>query len=310
MRPSVAVEPAPAEDLLVAFRLIFQHAAPDEREARAANALRLVHEGELDPAGVFIVRCAKELLGALVCLLVPGAGALVWPPQTAAFDRPEQVEDELVRHAIAWVRQRGAKLAQTLLAPQESYLAAPLLRNGFVHVTSLEYLWHALRVPADSLRPGRDLTYQTYKDGDKELFLRTLLRTYEETRDCPEINGVRNLDEILEGHRAQGVHDPDRWWLALADGRPAGVLLLTDIPEWHGWDVSYLGVVPEARRLGIGTELSRKALREARAAGARQLTLAVDARNLPACHLYRDLGFEPFDQREVYLAILPVTSDA
>ncbi len=77
---------------------------------------------------------------------------------------------------------------------------------------------------------------------------------------------------------------------------------MTEIPEWHGWDISYVGVVPEARRQGVGRELTRKALRDAQAAGAARVTLAVDVRNQPARSLYQSLGFELFDQREVYLA--------
>ena len=69
------------------------------------------------------------------------------------------------------------------------------------------------------------------------------------------------------------------------------------------WENAYLGIVPEARRHGYGRQLARKAIVEARAAGAAQLTLSVDARNRPAWELYRGLGFESFDQREVYLAI-------
>ena len=85
--------------------------------------------------------------------------------------------------------------------------------------------------------------------------------------------------------------------------RAIGVLLLTDVPEWRGWDLAYLGVVPEARGRGLGRQLAIKALRAARSGGATQLTLAVDARNFPAWHLYARLGFEAFDNREVYLNI-------
>jgi len=35
----------------------------------------------------------------------------------------------------------------------------------------------------------------------------------------------------------------------------------------------------------------------------KRVTLSVDGRNLPALQLYRDLGFAPYDRREVYLAI-------
>jgi ribosomal protein S18 acetylase RimI-like enzyme len=66
----------------------------------------------------------------------------------------------------------------------------------------------------------------------------------------------------------------------------------------------YLGVVPEARGQGLGRELVNKALWEARAADAPQLTLSVDARNQPALNLYRSMGFEEYDRREVFLKIL------
>jgi ribosomal protein S18 acetylase RimI-like enzyme len=201
------------------------------------------------------------------------------------------------------LRERGAKLAQALLVRDDTHLAAPLERNGFDHITSLWYLRHDLELPVGPFSTPQQLTYVTYKHTDARLFRQTLARTYEQTQDCPEVNGVRTLDEIVEGHRSQGTHDTERWWLALAAGRPVGVLLLTDVPEWDGWDVSYVGVVPEVRRRGLGRELMCKALFEARTAEVSQLTLSVDARNQPACELYRRLGFEIYDEREVYLAI-------
>src|SRR5207237_1563992 len=130
-----------------------------------------------------------------------------------------------------------------------------------------------------------------------------LLRTYEGTQDCPEITGVRTAEEIIAGHRAQGKHDPRRWWVALAGGRPVGVLLLCEVPEWAAWDVAYVGVVPEARGRGYGRELMHRAVAEARADGVARLTLSVDVRNRRAWELYKGLGFEPHDRREGFLAI-------
>jgi ribosomal protein S18 acetylase RimI-like enzyme len=261
-----------------------------------------MRQGELDPAGVIVVAASETLLGAMVCLPVAGATALVWPPQVVTSGAQREIEDRLMTHAIAWLRQRGAKLGQTLLAPEESQLAAALKRHDFVHITNLWYMRHNLRsLPARS--PAAPvLTYQTYRDCDRALFHQVLWRTYEQTRDCPEVNGVRTLEEIVAGHQAQGLYNPEHWWLAQQAGQPVAALLVAELPE-QGWDLSYVGVVPEARRRGIGQALTRKALDEARAAGAPQLTLAVDTRNLPAWNLYRHLAFEPFEQREVYLAI-------
>jgi predicted GNAT family acetyltransferase len=46
-----------------------------------------------------------------------------------------------------------------------------------------------------------------------------------------------------------------------------------------------------------------RALAAAAAAEATQMTLAVDERNRTARRLYARLGFEPFDERDVYLAL-------
>lgn len=307
MDPEVAWVPVPViardEELPAAFDLIFRHLAPAERNVRVTGAVELVRRHELDSDGILVVRAGTGICGAMVSLPIPGASALVWPPQAIGPSRlATAVEDALVRAALVWQRRRGAKLAQALLAPRDVSLAAPLERNGFTHVTGLWYLRHPLR-PRTEIG-GDSLTYQTYDQCDAAIFHRTLLETYTDTLDCPELGGVRTLEEVIAGHRGQGSFDPGRWWLAWQERRPVGVLLLTELPEAEGLDLSYLGIVPAARRRGIGTTLTEKALREAELRGAMQLTLAVDARNLPAWQLYRALGFEAFERREVYLAFL------
>ncbi len=299
MPPPPTIEPARPEERPAAFRLLFRHLAREEQDQRVGNALHLLRQGELEPEGILVARGAAGLVGALVCLPVPGASGLVWPPQA----RRREVEDRLLAHAVVWLRRRGAKLGQALLGQDEKPFAAPLERNGFRHVTGLWYLRHDLDLPRDLLDQQDRLEYRPYPQCDPALFGHTLERTYEGTLDCPEVTGVRTLAEVLEGHRAQGVHDPAWWWLALDGGQPVGVLLLTRMPEWDAWDVAYVGIVPEARRRGWGHELMRKALVSARTTEVSRVTLSVDARNRPAWELYTRLGFEPYDRREVYLAI-------
>jgi ribosomal protein S18 acetylase RimI-like enzyme len=303
MHPAPVIEPARSPELVPAFRLIFRHLSAKDLETRVANVLRLIHQKELDPSGLLVARGPDGLLGAVICQTVPGASGLIWPPQAVGTTQAAEIEDLLIQHAGAWLRQCGAKLAQTLLLPKEAHLAASLLRNGFDHITDLWYLRHNLDMPKHLLLESERLTYHTYANGNPELFHRTLVRTYEETLDCPEVNGVRDLDEIIAGHRAQGRHDPERWWLALDRGHPVGVLLVVEMPECEGWDLAYVGVVPEARRRGFGRELVRKALIAAHHGDATRLTLSVDARNRPAWDLYTSLDFQPYERREVYLAI-------
>jgi ribosomal protein S18 acetylase RimI-like enzyme len=61
-----------------------------------------------------------------------------------------------------------------------------------------------------------------------------------------------------------------------------------------------VGVVQSHRRRGIGEELSRALLDQARAAGAREMVLEVIDANAPAIALYEKLGFETTRRLEVF----------
>jgi ribosomal protein S18 acetylase RimI-like enzyme len=307
MPAAFTIEPARPQDQAAAFELVFQHLDEAERELRVSNALTLLGAGDLEPEGIFVIRQGVKLAGALVCVPLRGASGLLWPPFVRSGAERALQEDQLVRSALSWLRGRGAKLAQAVLGSAEVRLAAPLERSGFRHITRLDYLRHRLESVEWPKTPA-SFSCQTYPHSDPQLFQQTLLRTYEGTQDCPELNGVRTMDEILDGHRAQGVFDPNRWRLAWDGAAPVGVLLATEVVEWQGWDISYVGVVPEARRRGIGRWLTQLVLGDAKAAGASQVTLAVDARNRPAWNLYVHLGFELWDQREAYLFFFPPMS--
>jgi ribosomal protein S18 acetylase RimI-like enzyme len=302
-RPAVVMEPARREELAAAFRLLFRHLDENDRETRVANAMKMLRDKELQATGMLVARADKELRGALFYQPVAGASGLIWPPQT----RPEpmaEVEDQLVSCACRRLAEQGAKLVQSLLSSEESSLGASLERNGFSHITQLRYLRHDLQFSPRLFQSPEALSYQSYASCAAEQFHQTLLRTYEATLDCPEVNDVRKIEEIIAGHKSQGRYNPESWWQASHQDQPVGVLLLAEVPDLKSWDLLYLGVTPEARGKGFGRELARKALWEARAAEAPQLTLSVDARNQPALNLYESVGFEPYDQREVFLRIL------
>jgi ribosomal protein S18 acetylase RimI-like enzyme len=150
---------------------------------------------------------------------------------------------------------------------------------------------------------------ETLSPANERLFRETLALTYEDTLDCPELNGRRTIEEIVEGHRHQGIHCPELWWLAFVGDEPVGVVILSELVGGDGWDLSYLGVVPAARRLGIGRALAVRALHEAHRARQPQLILAVDVRNGPALQLYRKIGFSAGEGREVLLFFMTDLAD-
>jgi mycothiol synthase len=316
------VGPARPEEWTDAFSILFQRFPGAEQSLRVGNAVTLARRGEFPPGGIIVARMpsiepqkrtgppqsgiqppiSDRLLGAVLCLPLAGAGGLIWPPQVVATADRTSVEDSLVRTASSWLAAQGTKVAQALLATEEVPTSPPLERNGFRHITTLHYLRHDLRSTAHAGQGGQ-LRFQSYSTCSVEVFHDTLLETYQESLDCPEVNGVRSVAEIIAGHQGQGSYDPARWFLAFDQDQPAGVLLMSELPESGALEISYLGVIPSLRRRTIGRQLVAKALADARAQEVGQLTLSVDARNLPAENLYRRAGFEVCSQREVYLAL-------
>jgi GNAT superfamily N-acetyltransferase len=298
------VETARTHELRAAFRLMYQHLSAADRDDCVHRSLQLVESGDLRPEDILVLRSRAGLRGVLVCCAGAGVCGQLWPPQAAAGADRHAIEDALIQHGLARINAEGVRFIQCLLPAEDHALAPALTRNGFQNPTALLILRHVQSAPA---RPSSSpaLTYCTYEESSGPLFAATLMRTYEGTLDFPELNGLRTAAEIMDGHKAHGVFDPTKWFLALHEGLPVGLLLLTELPDVQQWELAYLGVVPEARGRGIGRALVRKALAEAGAVSAAQLTIAVDGRNQLAQELYQQEGFELCDVRDVYLIRWP-----
>jgi ribosomal protein S18 acetylase RimI-like enzyme len=128
--------------------------------------------------------------------------------------------------------------------------------------------------------------WEHYSPATHALFARAVLDTYEQSLDCPAISGLRDIDDVIAGHRATGEFDPSLWFAVCFGEDPAGVLILS--PAQHGQmlELVYVGLVPAYRGRGLGDLLMRKALETAAERGAASLSLAVDAANKPALNLY------------------------
>jgi mycothiol synthase len=291
------IEPALPEDWPTALELTLQYLPEDQRPARVQHCLGLLTTGVLDPRGVFVARRDGAMVAAQVCVPLQGSACLFWLPICE-----DACADALVRAGIEWSRSMGCKLAQALARPDERERGAVLTRNGFRLITHIEQ-WgrDLLDLPSAMARTWR---LERYRPELVNEFAATVARTYEGTLDCPELNGVRTIDEIMAGHRAQGKFHPDFWWLAFVDDVPAGVVLLTEMADGASWELAYLGVVPEYRGRGLARSLLTHAMHALSERPAAHVILAVDERNRPARRLYESLGFVQIESSDVYLLVL------
>ena len=249
----VAAQPS---EYVAAAELLFRHLPASEARPRIQAALELMEAPGRSPTRLLIARQDGAIVGATLAQVLPGATGVLWPPGVSPHAQVERTADALLHEALAWLRRRGARLAQVILGRDDASLGAPLLRGGFTRPTELVFLH---RVPVRMAVAGK---FQTYRKAEAAEFHEVLLSSAADSRDFPEIDGKRSLREVLLGYQSAG-YDPERWWLRHGPEGPAGVLILSEVEPGATWDLAYVGVVPAARGQGHGKALVAKALTEA-----------------------------------------------
>ena len=288
------VEPVRPQDLTLAFEHSLMRVPEENRAARVQLCLGLVDRGVVDPRGIWVAREADVIVGVQVCVALSRSSSLFWLPSA-----PTPIADALVQAALDQLRGEGCKIAQALVKKEDEEWVEPLCRRGFRRVTQLHQMAHSL---AELPKPiGPTLRYEPYRPALIESFAATLERTYLDSLDCPELNGARTIDEIVASHQGQGTFHPECWWLVFDENKAIGVIILAELSEALTWELAYVGIVPEARGRGFGRAMTLHAMHAVSTQPTIALTLAVEARNLPAQHLSESLGFIEFDCFEVLL---------
>lgn len=260
-----------------------------------------------------------------VCLPVLGAGRTVMLFVSSAGSAPRGSIAErtsAVRAAVRLARRRHPSrvhLLQSLAHPGESWAPEVFGGAGLRALAELRYLSCALRAPVPDASPARAgrpvgppagrawpegvtvLAQSPGREGETRL-REALEASYVETLDCPELAGLRTMDDILDAHRSIGEFDPALWWRVERRGRPLGAVLLNRCPQLACVELVYIGIAPELRGSGLGGLLLRRASEES-SAHACDLRCAVDTRNAPAREMYRRAGFRETDRRIAFVGL-------
>lgn len=249
-------------------------------------------------------RVGAALAGAVWLQYLPGRTASFLGPRVTS-DTPAATLDALLSAALATVDFERAALVQALLPADDAADAdegARFSRHGFTQAAELLYLVSE-RHTFPTAPPAGDLSLRPYTPDERPLLARLIEQSYEATRDCPTLNGLRATDDVLDGYQAIGEFDPQRWLIATHADRDVGCLLLADHPHDDMGELVYLGIIPTARGHGWGRLLTQHAQWLARQSGRQKLVLAVDAHNEPARQVYKQCGFQPWDRRTVWIVV-------
>lgn len=213
-------------------------------------------------------------------------------------------------------RPQKVTMAQALTEPSHGWAKEAFLEAGFMHVGDLTYLRRSAAseqvTPAPKLDEGVEL--RTFAEleaalGRKvadEVFGAALEASYEQTLDCPELCGMRSIDDVLESHRSTGQFDARLWWVILETGpsatvtarKPLGCLLLNPCKDQQTIELVYVGLAISARGKGWAKPLLLHGMTTSlRGRRGYEVACAVDDRNTPARNLYASLGFREAGHR-------------
>jgi ribosomal protein S18 acetylase RimI-like enzyme len=246
----------------------------------------------------------EPIVGAVWVRFLPGRVGSVTAPQTR-MDAPRQTGALLLERAAETASEANVVLLQALVEPEDTIAASEFAAAGFAHTTDLLFLVAQCDGDQSASRSSRPtenaIEWVAYTAEQHNRLADLVERTYVASRDCPELDGIRAIDDVLAGYRATGEFAPERWLIATQAGHDVGCLLLADHPADAQWELVYLGVAPEFRGRGLGAALTHRALWMASRANRARVVLAVDAANAPALAIYRQAGFETWGRRAIFL---------
>lgn len=279
--------PARADEIHPALRLVLGSGGTPADHEQVVEFISLAHQRGINLSDIWVAERNGQIASALLPIVSPGRTMLVLMPIARGRDiAPGALLEEVCQR----FGQRGVYLAQALLDPAEPAQEKLFAVHGFRRMAELLYLHGGVR-NAEFPELPEGMSWQTYSPQTHSLFAQAIISTYQNSLDCPGLNGLRNIEDVLAGHKASGEFDPRHWYLLTENGEGRGVLLLSRLVNSDSAELVYVGLATEARSRGLSDLLMRQAIAATAQMGRPRLALAVDSKNIPALRLYYRFGF-------------------
>ena len=301
---AVAYRPAEPHELNDAIRLLLGGINGHTTESQILEFVSASQQRGLDVRETWVAVRGDQVVWSLLPVVSPGRTMLVLSPPHAPTPASGNtgVVGELMDRVCSDERQRHEiELAQMLVDPAEISLTQLYIRAGFIDLAELIYLHRSIKkMPNVSPLPA-GYRFETYRESTHAAFLDTIARSYANSLDCPALNGLRGMEDVLVGHKHSGEFDPDLWYLLMEANESLGVMLLSRSSRGDAIELVYLGLVPEARGKQLASTFMQLALVTVVRQNKVQLTLAVDSRNTPAIKLYQRHGLSRLGSRRALI---------
>ena len=290
---NLTIQPVSTDNMESFLSWIHPNAAPAELAAILQEYNLRLGLGWMPQPLEAISQCQR--IAGVYFTCIPGQLAMLGGLRSS--DSSSTLVGQLLVSSVQMIRSAHPQWhLQAALDPADSFAQQLCLAAGFHPLTEVDQLWrsiddHSLLNSASPIQSKLRVQLQPASVLSRCRFEQLLGQTFEGTLDCPELNGVRSHHQVLQSFLMGRSFRDSTWWYSLwLNNRPVGCLLLTS----HHSDLvelSYMGLIASARRMGLGHYLVQQAIRAAASMQSSILFVAADTRNLPAQQLYMRNGF-------------------
>ena len=300
---AVVIDKVPLGDRNQALTLIFT-GNPSGPESTIDPFLAFPEGTLICLDGLWSATRSNEMLAAVLIVPSPGRSAMVFI--SPADDQTHvKIYTRLIERACQSLNPQNVRLAQALIEPGQNVESHGLQAAGFDELAELIYMQRAVYAKQVALELNNTFTISTWIEKHKQRFSQAILASYHDTLDCPGLVGLRQINDIIAGHMATGIFDPDLWFTVYHGHDSVAVMLLNLVPQNSTIELVYLGVSPAWRGQRIGRKLLHYGLGMALKYAATHMVLAVDSANGPALRLYRSLRFKSSSVKKALVHVVP-----
>jgi ribosomal protein S18 acetylase RimI-like enzyme len=294
---SLVVRQPQSHERMAVLELAWQVVPPELRWGDRVQNRRERRRGER----LFGAWRGNVLVGGVWGKVYAGRAAVARMPRLVAGE-PHETQLTLLARLEDFFVQSQASFYQIQLERSWPYAESWLTKAGLQCAGDLVFL-ACDRLNTSTLH-DLSLRFETYNPNQRMRLAATIERTYVGTLDLPALDGLRSIQDVIDGYLETGRHHPDGWRFVLHNDEDVGCLLLTEHPPHRAWEIIYMGIVPECRGRGWGLHITRYAKQLVREAGGQRLLLAVDTANTPARTMYAQAGFDALESRTIFLKSL------
>ncbi len=260
-------------------------------EAHVRDFVRLAQSSAAPAGGLWMGLRGNRIESAVLPVVSPGRTMLLFIPPFRKDPFTIACTQLAINAACDAASGSGVQLAQVLADVSDQGVLSMLAGCGFGKLAELIYMQAQVRKGREEPPLPDGMGWKTYCAANHDLFAQTILASYENSFDCPALNGLRHIEDVITGHRATGEFSPPLWLVLHQHETPLGVMLLSGVPRSDAIELVYLGLTPAARGGGLADLMMRHAHTLVCASPYARLSLAVDAANTPALKLYWRHGF-------------------